>query len=198
MKPIRQHFDQKAEVYNKERSHAWLGYIVRQEKDAVMKLLNPKKGEKILDAGCGAGDYAELIKARGAYAYGVDIAPNMITELKKKKIAGSVENIESMDLKKKFDKILSAGTLEFCGHPDRAIKNLIAHLKKEGQLVILLPRKSIMGMLYWLYHRKHGISIRLFSLRWLKELVRETKSAIKEIKRADSSFCFYVIKVQRA
>ncbi len=197
MESIKQHFDQKARVYNKERSHAWLGFIVRQEKNVVMKLLNPKKGENILDAGCGAGEYATLIKENGAHVYGVDVAPNMIAELRKKKIAGSVDNIESMNLRKKFDKILSAGTLEFCEYPEKAVKNLIAHLKENGQLVILLPRRSIMGMFYWLYHRKHAIKIKLFRLRRLEEIVKETKSIVREVRRADSSFCFYAIRVQR-
>lgn len=50
----------------------------------LVNLLDPKEGEKILDAGCGTGDLAELIRQKGALVTGIDNSVEMIETAKKK------------------------------------------------------------------------------------------------------------------
>ena len=42
------------------------------------------------------------------------------------------------------------------------MKNLAACLSPSGTLVLLYPRKGLLGTLYSLYHRTHGTRIHLF------------------------------------
>ncbi|MHC5825911.1 MAG: class I SAM-dependent methyltransferase, partial [Nostoc sp.] len=44
----------------------------------LLKFLNPKPGESILDLGCGTGQLTEKIAQAGAEVMGVDHAPTMI------------------------------------------------------------------------------------------------------------------------
>ena len=45
---------------------------------AVLDLLSPQPGERILDVGCGDGAATAEIKARGADVVGVDASPDQI------------------------------------------------------------------------------------------------------------------------
>lgn len=47
-----------------------------------MKLLNPQKGERILDLGCGTGYLTNLIAASGADVIGIDNSEAMIIKAK--------------------------------------------------------------------------------------------------------------------
>ncbi|WP_090673911.1 methyltransferase domain-containing protein [Paenibacillus tianmuensis] len=50
-----------------------LGYVSEFGKGAV-ELLNPAKGERILDLGCGTGDLAYEINQTGAAVTGLDLS----------------------------------------------------------------------------------------------------------------------------
>jgi len=45
-----------------------------------------KKGWRVLDIGCGRGEFLELLKQRGISAYGIDINPEMIKRCKEKNL----------------------------------------------------------------------------------------------------------------
>jgi ubiquinone/menaquinone biosynthesis C-methylase UbiE len=44
----------------------------------ALKMLDPKKGEKVLDIGCGQGVFTRKLAAAGAEVTGIDAAPNLI------------------------------------------------------------------------------------------------------------------------
>ncbi len=46
----------------------------------LMRILDPKKGMKVLDVGCGEGYFTRLIDASGAYVEGADIAKELIAK----------------------------------------------------------------------------------------------------------------------
>lgn len=48
------------------------------ERPAVLSLLPPVAGKRVLDAGCGPGSYAEWLIANGADVVGIDVSPKMI------------------------------------------------------------------------------------------------------------------------
>lgn len=157
------YFDSVAQRYLKTRS-SLLGWLMRREESALMKLLDVRSGELILDAGCGPGHYANKIQELGAKVIAVDFSPLMVSEALKSGVKAKVADVESMRLPEKFDKILCAGVLEFCTQPGDAIANLARHLKGGGCLVLLFPRMSVTGALYWLYHCFHGFRIKFFSV----------------------------------
>ena len=126
------YFSGKSSEYDKKRGSGILGKIVNKERDAVMEFLEVHANEVILDLGCGAGYYARLIKEKKAKVVGVDIAEKMVEDMKKQKIESYLGNIESFRLRKKFDKVLIAGALEFVDDAENVIQNSAFHLKKNG------------------------------------------------------------------
>jgi SAM-dependent methyltransferase len=71
-----------------------------------------KKIKNILDIGCGTGKHASLLVDKGYQLHGVDMSPQMISIAKKnlkekKNLSFSLSTISNLNLKKKFDIIIS-------------------------------------------------------------------------------------------
>lgn len=183
MKKIIQYFDKEAKTYNLERAKGILGYMVKKETELVLKLIEPKKGEKILDAGCGSGYYSLFFKNIGADPFGVDISPGMVKLATQNGINSVVADLENVKLKKKFDKILISGSLEFCNNPLNVLKNMSSHLKRGGYLGILFPKRNLFGNFYFLFHLRHGFKIKLIrNSTFRKILINEGFEDIKIYK----------------
>ncbi len=179
-------FNTKAENYAVSRATGILRHHIEKEKNCVLGLLDIKKGEQILDAGCGDGYYSVLIKKAGATPFGIDISEKMISSLGKYGISGKVADLENFNLDVKFDKVLCAGSLEFLNSPEAALVNFNKHLKDGGSVVILYPKKSLGGFLYKLYHKTHGINIKLFSHSEIVKLLEAAKFFAIYDKNANS------------
>jgi ubiquinone/menaquinone biosynthesis C-methylase UbiE len=149
-----------------------VGILVAQESKQVMQQLQVRPEDQVLDVGCGSGYYSQLISQAGGDPYGIDASPAMIAELKKKGLPGSVENIETVNMDIKFDKVICAGVLEFVSDMNASIKNIHSKLlKNQGRLVILYPTYRLFGILYLFYHRLHGIKVKLISLKGMEEIL---------------------------
>ncbi len=182
----REYFDSVAENYSKERTSGIHGYFAKKELKVVLNFLEVRKGNRILDAGCGSGLHCRLIKKLGGKPYGIDLSKKMIKNLKKNNISGRVENIENFNLKKKFDKALSAGVFEFIKNQDAAVKCIKNHLGKNGIIVIHYPRKSVFGLLYFCFHLfLHRIKIRLFTKKQIEKLLAANNFKIEKHRKAD-------------
>lgn len=168
------HFDAEAATYAKRSAGLLWGPLRRREARAILKALDPKPGERILDAGCGAGHYALLIREHGADVVGVDGSAKMVAAAKANGIEASEHDLEaSSPPGGPFDKILCAGVLEFCENPSTVIVNLIRALKKEGgSLVLMAPRESLLGRLYQRHHAKHGVRCRLYDREFFDQLAQ--------------------------
>jgi ubiquinone/menaquinone biosynthesis C-methylase UbiE len=70
-----------------------------------------------------------------------------------------------------FDGVILAGGLEFVEDPAAALRELRRCLVERGRAVVLFPPLTLLGRLYWLYHRAHRLSITLFRPDALLELV---------------------------
>jgi len=159
-----------------------------------MRLLSPRTSEDVLDAGCGSGFYASLIKSKGARVFCVDISPRMVEVVKSAGMEAEVHDVQHLNLNRQFDKILCAGPLEFCKQPLAALKNLRRHLAKGGYLVLSVLNVSIVGIAYSLYHMCHGFRINLFSLGRITSLLQEAEFRIEDIERPTSFL--YVIRAR--
>jgi len=152
------------------------GLFIAKEREAVISLLDPQPGEKILDAGCGNGYYTRLIARAGARPYGVDISPAMIMTLKREGLPGHVADIMMLNLRRTFDKVLCSGALEFVADPGMVLHNLLAHTSPGGKLILLAPRCSLGGIAYRVYHWAHGVHVTLFTRRELEKMLQGTGS----------------------
>jgi len=192
MRKPEEYFDKIAGKYAELTSRGILGAMRKREKECVMQMLSPQLGETVLDAGCGSGFYSILIKERGAEVLGVDISPKMVEAAIKSGIKAEVHDLQSLNLGRKFNKIVCAGVLEFCEEPQRVIENLKNHLNEHGFIVILIPSFSLGGLAYKLYHLSHGVHVTLFSLRRIENLLN--KSGLKIVAMENPAPFTYVLK----
>lgn len=167
---VQQYFEQASRDYQEKVGRGLLGRLRQIETQAVMRRLSPGAGQRVLDAGCGAGHYTSLIAEAGASVLGVDFTPGMVDAAKRRGLEVVSGDLETLQLEERFDKILCAGALEFSARPQAIIQNLAAHLAERGILVLLLPRRSPLGLLYKLFHRLHGVRATLFSRRAIREM----------------------------
>src|SRR4051794_17565608 len=78
----------------------------------LIELLAPKKGESILDLGCGTGDLAKKLVDVGVNILGVDYSTNMILEAKSKypSINFMVADATNLEFDQDFDGVFSNAT----------------------------------------------------------------------------------------
>lgn len=169
---VRAHYDREAAGYHARFSSGLLGRLRARERAAVMELLDPRAGERVLDAGCGPGFDARPLMERGCAVVGVDLSPAMVAVARARGVDASVADLHELDLGRRFDKILCAGPLEFCASAGQVLHRLSAHLEPGGALVVLFPPPTAVGRLYRVYHRRHGLPIRLYPVEAMRELMR--------------------------
>jgi len=135
-----------------EKGHYYHTSVILPE---VLRLLNLKKGESLLDLGCGQGVLFRHLP-KGVDYVGVDASEALIKEAQRLSPGAfyTADATEPLPIEKKdFDAacfILSLQNIEF---PDRAIANGARHLKKGGKLLLVLnhpcfriPRQSQWGV----------------------------------------------------
>ncbi|MFA5082895.1 MAG: methyltransferase domain-containing protein [Hydrogenophilaceae bacterium] len=89
------------------------GFIIERGQ-ALVDLLGPQAGERILDLGCGTGDIANAIAGRGARVTGVDASPAMI--------ATARERFPDLDLR-----VADAAELPFAAGFDAVYSHAVLH-----------------------------------------------------------------------
>jgi|GEM_PF-247012 len=103
----------------------------------VIELLAPKRGETILDLGCGTGDLAHEISRSGASVIGIDLSAGMIGAARKKypEIDFRVGDAEDFALERKVDAVFSNAALHWMKRPERVISRVWDALKPGGRFV---------------------------------------------------------------
>jgi len=189
------YFDTKASEYDSMKVRGFTGKLAEKESRAILEFLNVKNGDEVLDAGCGSGFYSDFIRRGGGIPFGVDLSEKMIDEFKDKSFEGVVGDIETINLGKKFDKILCAGALEFVGDPIKTVENLSRHLRDDGLLVLLYPSSSFIGLLYRLFHLTHGIKAKLYNDSEITEIM--VISGLEVVHMKQITFISKVIKAKQ-
>lgn len=103
--------------------------------DAVVKMLAPKPGERILDLGCGDGRLTERLAAMGADVVGVDASREMVEAARKRGLDARVMPAESLVFENEFDAVFSNAALHWVLHPARALAGIHFALKPRGRFV---------------------------------------------------------------
>ena len=157
------HFEAVAAGYRTRRAAGLTGRLRRQETRAVRLLATIAPGDLVLDAGCGDGATLDWLAAARVRAVGIDVALGMARACRARGHRVAVSDLARPGLRCGFDWVLCIGALEFTNDPAAAIGALAALLRPGGRFVLLYPRIVPLGLLYVLYHRRHGVAIRLFS-----------------------------------
>ena len=115
----------------------------------IKKLIEIKKGQKILDLGCGNGSLIRELYVEGVQYLGVDFSASLITKAKERTLQPLVnfelgdltaENLY-LNLKKKgpWDTILSSMVLHDCPDLKPLAKNISCLLRIEGEFIFSIP-----------------------------------------------------------
>ena len=119
-----------------------MGSLVKKYETALLlDLLNPRLGEKILDAGCGTGVFTLDVLSKGSHVIGMDISWPMLKQARKK-AEGYPMNMVLADIlrlpfqENAFDKVISVTTLEFIEDAKGVIEELFCVTKRGGYIVV--------------------------------------------------------------
>ena len=132
-------YDSFAEAYTADNETSlWNAYYTRP---AVIKLAGDVAGRKILDAGCGAGPLAAMLRERGAIVAGFDSSAKML-ELARKRL-GPEPDLQMADLggplpypDGAFDDVIAALVLHYLEDWTGPLAELRRVLKRGGRLIV--------------------------------------------------------------
>lgn len=128
------------------KSYNSTGKFVTQYGNEVVELLNPSKGENILDLGCGTGELTNIIKNTSAKVIGTDISESMLKKAKQNYRDIDFKQMDaqqSLDFdKESFDAVFSNAALHWMTNPLAVIKNINHILKKDGRFVFEMGGKG--------------------------------------------------------
>ena len=96
--PVERYYDSVAGNYDKNMSKFLIAHFKEAEKKQVLKLLNARKNEMILDAGCGTGFYSKEIDFQGANVYATDISKKMVKMINQKRIKTEHSDLHKLNL----------------------------------------------------------------------------------------------------
>lgn len=149
------------------------------EKDLFLKLVNPKKGQTLLDIGCGTGHFSFWFHDLGLKVTGVDISLNMlgmaVDRLKHEEIKlvrGDAHSLPFQD--KSFDLTVMITTLEFLREPRKAVEEAF-RVSKSKVFLGVLSRWSILSLrrrLKTLFRGSIYQKAKFYSIRELTRLIK--------------------------
>ena len=140
------HWDRRATHFDEDFGHSIRTPGERAAWDRILDLVLP--GPRTLDAldvGCGTGFLSFELAARGHRVTGVDFAPAMLAEARRKATAapGPVVTFEQADAEQLpfaaaiFDLVISRHLLWTLPHPQAALDDWIRVLRPGGRLVVV-------------------------------------------------------------
>jgi trans-aconitate methyltransferase len=127
-----------ATLYDGKHSFVW------QHGAALVELLAPRPGERILDLGCGTGHLTAQLAAAGAEVVGIDSSAEMIKQARDSYPALRFELADARNFAgdEAFDAVFSNAALHWIREPEQVIRSIHHALKPEGRFVAELGGKG--------------------------------------------------------
>ena len=115
--------------------YATTGAFVPALGAAVLDLLAPKPGERILDLGCGDGVLTQKLVDAGAEVVGIDPDPAMIAAAQAKGLDARTGDARQLAFDREFDAVFTNAALHWVGVPDIVTAGVARALKPGGRYV---------------------------------------------------------------
>lgn len=111
--------------------------FVYEKAKGLVDLLAPKKGERILDLGCGTGVLTAAIADQGAEVFGIDRSPEMVEQAKSKfpGLQFAVADATQLSFNGEFDAVFSNAVLHWIPEAEKVIEGVARALKPRGRFV---------------------------------------------------------------
>ena len=112
-------------------------YVSKYGED-VLELLNPHEGERILDLGCGTGDLAAKIAARGARVLGIDPSEPMLEKARTNAPGATFLRLDARDMEfdSEFDAVFSNAVMHWIPDQKLVAERVFRALKPGGRFVL--------------------------------------------------------------
>lgn len=111
------------------------GRFVSELARPVLDLLAPKRGERVLDLGCGDGVLTEEIAASGADVLGADLSDELLAAAATKGLKVQKVDGHALPFQSEFDAVFSNAALHWMRRPDLVIVGVARALRPEGRFV---------------------------------------------------------------
>lgn len=120
-----------AKLYDGKHAFVW------EKAKAVMELLAPKAGERILDLGCGTGHLTAQIAATRANVIGIDRSAEMISQAREQfpALRFEVADARHLDFERQFDAVFSNAVLHWIVEPELVVRSVARALAPGGRFV---------------------------------------------------------------
>jgi trans-aconitate methyltransferase len=113
--------------------YARVGSFVAELGQAALDVLDPQRGERILDVGCGDGVLTKKIAARGATVTGIDCSLEMIRAAHANGIDALVVDAADMHFDREFDAAFSNAALHWMRDKEAVAAGIFRALKSGGR-----------------------------------------------------------------
>lgn len=119
-----------------EKYHKGFSFVYEYGSD-VIDLIEIKKGDSVLDIGCGSGVLTNKIRQMGANVIGIDSSKDMLLTAKKNYPHIDFQNIDATEInfKNKFDIVFSNAVFHWIKDQNKLINCISNSLKKGGHLI---------------------------------------------------------------
>jgi trans-aconitate methyltransferase len=108
----------------------------------VVQLLAPRRGERILDLGCGDGVIAAKLAEMGCEVVAVDSSDMQIAAARKLSLDARVMSAEALTFREEFDAVFSNAALHWMLRPDDVIAGVWRALRPGGRFVAEMGGKG--------------------------------------------------------
>lgn len=109
--------------------------FVSELSEGVLKLLNAKTGERILDLGCGDGVLTQKIIDSGARVLGVDASASFVETARASGVNARLIDGHKLEFDREFDAVFSNAALHWMLQPQEVIAGVARALKPGGRFV---------------------------------------------------------------
>ncbi len=168
------------------------------EKKVIAGLCRIRRGDKVLEIGCGTGHFSTYFKELGADVVGLDTSPEML------KVAKDLRGELEIDFNKgdayhlpfaddSFDLVAMITTLEFISSPKKALEE--AFRVSKGKVFLgILNKNSLLARKRKRSGKKVWQEAHFYSLKEVRDILGEDKrikwKSVVHLPLVDSDFAF--------
>jgi ubiquinone/menaquinone biosynthesis C-methylase UbiE len=136
-----------------EESHFLIRWVERQRVRAIMSLLQPRRGEMVLEVGCGSGNVLEALP-QGVKPVGIDLSTILVRESRTRlaERGGIIiqANAEHLPFPTgHFSRIMCTEVLEHVQRPEVVLGEIARVAKPDAIIVISIPNERLIDSLRW-------------------------------------------------